>query len=513
MKSFHRKAGRVALALPLVMLLLGGCGEDNAANAQSRGSLTQVREQLGPVPMSLDTATAARLSGAFRGAADRALPAVVQIRVTTRPETNTGNTRRFQLPFQIPGMPEGMDPSPRGGRGTGSGVIFDARGYILTNNHVVQNAATVRVVMVDGREYDGKVVGTDPNTDVAVIKIEPRRGEQLPFAQLGNSGDLRVGDWVLALGSPLGLEFTVTAGIVSAIGRQLNIIEPTSAGTSLEAFIQTDAAINPGNSGGPLVDLLGRVMGVNTAIQSPTGYFAGAGFAIPIDLARKVASDLIEFGVVHRPRLGVGVDPITEADAEAYKLPEVAGAEIVSVDPQMAAAKAGIKMGDVVIALDGEPIRTATSFMAKLAMKRPGDRVKLDIIRYGQPVSANVQLGEFEAPRAERPVASARPSAADLLGFRVQAWTPELASRVRGADVSEARGQIIVTDIDPYSPAFEGNVRNGLEIVSINGQKVNSAQDVERVASSVKSGDVITIVGKAPAPDAPPRIYNFRARR
>lgn len=511
MRSITGKMASLVLVAALVPAL-GGCRENDRVQAQTRGgAVTQVREKLGPVPMSLDTATAARLSGAFRGAADRALPAVVQIRVTTNPERNsTANFRR--LPFPVPGFPEEDDSSPRGRMGTGSGAIFDARGYILTNNHVVQNAATVRVVMVDGREYTAKVVGTDPNTDVAVVKIEPERGEQLPTVQLGSSGDLRVGDWVLALGSPLGLEFTVTAGIVSAIGRSLQIIEPTAPGQGLEAFIQTDAAINPGNSGGPLVDLLGRIVGVNTAIQSPTGYFAGAGFAIPIDLARKVANDLIEFGVVHRPRLGVAVEAISEADAEVYRLPEVAGAEIVQVEPGLPADKAGMKMGDVVVALDGQPIRTATSFMVELAKKRPGDRVRLDIVRYGRKMTSTVQLGEFESARAQRPVADARPDAAELLGFRAETLTPEYAARVRGVSPREARGQIIATDVDPYSPAFEAQVRNGLVLVSINGQQVNSVDDVERIAQRIKAGETVTVVGRALNSETP-RIFNFRARR
>src|SRR5687768_2065109 len=330
------RANRLVPVAAFVLLACNGSGEP--AQAQTQSQTAAVREKLGPVPATLDTATAARLSGAFRGAADRALPAVVQISVTTQPTAreNTGRQpQQFELPLPfrgLPGIPDGLDPQERrGGRGTGSGVIFDERGYVLTNNHVVQNAATVRIVMVDGREYDAKVIGTDLQTDVAVAKIEPRNGEKFPVAPLGSSDRLKVGDWVLALGSPLGLDFTVTAGIVSAKNRALGIIDAPTAGTSLEAFIQTDAAINPGNSGGPLVDLLGNVIGINTAIQSPTGYFAGAGFAIPIDLAAKVAKDIIESGVVRRPRLGIEVGSINEADAEVYKLPSVSGAEVASV--------------------------------------------------------------------------------------------------------------------------------------------------------------------------------------
>ncbi|HSL71890.1 MAG TPA: trypsin-like peptidase domain-containing protein [Longimicrobiales bacterium] len=497
-------SAKLLVFAPLV-LSLAGCGRDNTAQAQSRGSLTQVREALGPVSTSLDTATAAQLSGAFRGAADRALPAVVQIRVTTAVERVQGNSRRFQLPFPIPGLPDDLDPNPRGGRGTGSGVIFDARGYILTNNHVVQNAASVRVVLVDGREFDGKVIGTDPNTDVAVIKIEPRAGERLSVAQIGNSDQLRVGDWVLALGSPLGLDFTVTAGIVSAKSRNINIMQ---SNTALEAFIQTDAAINPGNSGGPLVDLLGRVVGINTAIQSPTGYFAGAGFAIPIDLAQKVAGDLIKYGVVHRPRLGVEVGAITEADAEVYRLPSVAGAEITSVQEGLPAARAGLKMGDVVISLDGQAVRTATDFMVELAKKQPGDEVKLGIIRYGRRADATVKLGEFEVERDREPVVAARAPAQELLGFTA-AMARERATNMRGDD-RPARSGVVIAEINPLGPAAEVSLAEGLEIVSINGTPISSVADVERVASRLRPGDTVSLVTRGPNGD---RIINYRTRR
>jgi serine protease Do len=500
----HPTLVRILVFAPLLSFV-AGCGQDGTAQAQSRpSSLTQVREALGPVPATLDTATAARLSGAFRGAADRALPAVVQISVTTRPDQT--RTRNRQLPFDIPGFPGGDgDPTPREGRGTGSGVIFDGRGYILTNNHVVQNAATVRAVLVDGREYDARVIGTDPNTDVAVVKIEPRGGEKLQVAQFGNSEQLKVGDWVLALGSPLGLDFTVTAGIVSAKSRNINIIESPN-GEALEGFIQTDAAINPGNSGGPLVDLLGRVVGINSAIQSPTGYFAGAGFAIPSDLARKVAGDLIQYGVVHRPRLGVLVGAVREADAEVYRLPSVAGAQITSVQDGSPAAKAGLKMGDVVVTLDNDPVRTATDFMVALAEKSPGEEVKLGVIRYGKRMDATVKLGEFEAARERPPVVAQRQNAQDLLGFEPQALTRDIARAMR-VDPTDARGQVIVGQVNPVGPAT--NVQPGQEIVSINGTSINSVADVDRVASRLKPGDTVSLVTKGPFGN---QITNYRTR-
>jgi serine protease Do len=487
------------------LIVASGCGGGDRVQAQSRGNASnQVREQLGPVPALLDTASASRLSGAFRGAAERALPAVVQIQVTLQRERPTTSSQRFQLPFPFPGLPE--DDDPRRSQGMGSGFIFDPRGYILTNNHVIAGASSVRVTMVDGREYDAKVIGADRDTDIGVIKIEPRRGEQLVAAQIGSSDLLRVGDWVLALGNPLGLNFTVTAGIVSAKSRSIDIIDSPNR-TALEAFIQTDAAINRGNSGGPLVDLLGRVVGINSAIQSPTGYYTGAGFAIPIDLARKVAQDLIEFGVVHRPRLGVEVSGITEADAEIYKLPAVSGAEIVSVQEGTPAARAGLQLGDVVVNVDGKPVRTQSVFMEELAKKRPGDTVRLEYIRYGRRLQADVKLSEFQPIQPER-VRTERPvETSSVLGFR---W----GTAPQQCGFSRASG-VYVVEIDRYSAAAQANIAPCAQILRINGQAVNSSQDIERVARSLKPGDTVSLVLRETDENdrAQERIRNFRLAR
>ena len=506
-----RKASRKAafwVLLPAVVTT--ACSDGNVASAQTNGGNTQqqVREQLGPVPATLDTAAAARLSSAFRGAADRALPAVVQIRVTqTAPRQQV--VRSF--PFNIPGFPE-MDPqTPE--RGTGSGVIFDKTGYILTNNHVVGGADQVTVTLPDGRVFDARVIGTDPETDVGVIKIEPGNA-QLPVATLGSSDALNIGDWVLALGNPLGLEFTVTAGIVSAKGRQLGIVGRGGGREqqqrSLEAFIQTDAAINPGNSGGPLVDLMGRVVGINTAIQSPTGYYSGAGFAIPIELARKVAGDLIEFGVVHRPRLGVTVASVDEADAEVYKLPEIAGAELSSVDPQSPAGRAGLRRGDVIVSMDGRDIRSNVQLMAELARKRPGDKVQLGYIRYGQRGTATVELGQFDVERPAPQARAPKPEGLDLLGFRVSPLTPDLARQFR-LDPRVARNQVVITEVTG-THARDANVGIS-EVVSINGQKVDSVRDVERIANSLRPGQVISLVYRPLVGDLDELIVNYRAPR
>ncbi|HET9440442.1 MAG TPA: Do family serine endopeptidase [Longimicrobiales bacterium] len=485
-------------------LIASGCS-DQAAQAQNgNGARAQIRESLGNAPASIDTTTAVRLSAAFRGAAEQVLPAVVHVRVTT--QATAQRTRTPQRNFPFPFFDDDDPQQPRRGMGTGSGFVFDPQGYILTNNHVVANAERVLVTFVDGREYTARVIGADPNTDVGVIKIDPRNNEKFTPVAFGSSDDTHVGDWVIAIGNPLTLQFSVTAGIVSAKGRNLGILDrEVQAGTALESFIQTDAAINPGNSGGPLIDLRGRVVGINSAIESPTGYFAGAGFAIPIDLARKVASDIIEYGHVRRPRLGVEVRGVTAADAEAFRLPAVEGAIMASVQPGQPAARAGIEMGDVVVGLNGHPIRTQTQFMEELARLRPGERARLDIIRYGQRLQKTVELGEFEnnaKPVAQR---AQRPRTEELLGFSVMQVTPELAQRLR----LNARSGIVVHEVDDFSPARPYLI-TGTQILKINGRDVSSVQDVERVSESLRPGQVVSLVVRNGTGD--PRIVNYRVR-
>ncbi len=484
-------------------VVLAACSDQPAQAQNNAGTRAQIRESMGNAPAAIDTTTAVRLSAAFRGAAEQVLPSVVHVRVTTQATVASQRTPQRSFPFPFF---DDEDPTPRRGMGSGSGFVFDPRGYILTNNHVVANAERVMVTFVDGREYVARVVGADPNTDVGVIKIEPRNNERFTPVTFGSSDNTHVGDWVIAIGNPLTLQFSVTAGIVSAKGRNLGILDrEVAAGTALESFIQTDAAINPGNSGGPLIDLRGRVIGINSAIESPTGYFAGAGFAIPIDLARKVADDIIEYGHVRRPRLGVEVRAVTAADAEAFRLPQVAGAIMASVTPNQPAARAGIEMGDVVVGLNGHPIRTQAQFMEELARLRPGDRAQLDIIRYGERLKKTVVLGEFET--AARPTAqrSQRPRAEELLGFSAVQLTPELAQRLR----INARSGVIVQEVDDFSPARPYLVP-GTQILRINGRDVNTVADIERVSEGLRPGQVVSMVVRNGSGD--PRIVNYRVR-
>lgn len=489
--------GLMAGVVLVAMALAGAaCSNDEPERPPATRALTTV--EVGPrfvhASLPIDTATAFALSSAFRAAATRALPAVVRISVVSRIEAR-------------PNGGPGSTGESRRARGAGSGFVVDTLGHIITNHHVIANAERASVVLADGREYEAEVVASDPNTDVGVIRVDPTRIGALTPAVLADSDSLSVGDWVLALGNPLGLNFTVTAGILSAKGRNLNILQ--TGGTALEAFLQTDAAINPGNSGGPLVDLYGRVVGVNSAIESTTGFFSGAGFAIPMNLAAKVADDLIRYGVVHRPRLGVVIQDVNSADAELYGLSAVTGAEIASVTPGLPAQQAGLQMGDVVIGLNSGPIRTVSELQDRVARLQPGDRVTLDIVRFGEALQKTVQLAEFEAASG----AAARPSAPatglDLLGFSVQAITAEEALR-NGLPEAPV---LIISDVDRFGPAIEVNLLPGLVLLSVDGQEMTSAQDLERFAERLEPGQVVSVVVLDPTlENGAPTVFNYRLR-
>jgi serine protease Do len=344
------------------------------------------------------------------------------------------------------------------------------------------------------------------------VKVE---ASGLPVARLGDADRLEVGDWVLALGYPLDLGHTVTAGIVSAKGRSIGIFGRSGATAPVEHFIQTDAAINPGNSGGPLVDLQGSVVGINSAIASPTGLYSGYGFAVPINLARRVAEDLIRDGRVNRPMIGVEIRDANQADAEVFRLPAADGA-VVSAEPRDPAARAGIRMGDVIVAIDGTPVRGSGELMDQVMRRRPGDRVTLDLIRYGERRRAEVRLEAFQLPRtagarepAERepraPVEEARAEAPTRLGFRAQGLTPELARRL---ELSAAAG-VVVTEVDPAGPAA-GYVPPRSVVRRVDGREVRTPDDLRAAADRVRPGAAVSLL--LILPDGRETIVNYRAR-
>jgi serine protease Do len=513
--------GHIRAGLAAGALLLVACGGDAGLHAQAGQAREQVREKLGPIA-AIDTATAHRLSNTFRAAADQALPAVVHISVVAEPRAVAQRGREGQqIPQGIPeefrrffedfgGLPDG-DPAPQGG--AGSGFIVDAQGHIMTNAHVVSRAERIIVRLVDGREYEARLVGADANTDVAIIKVEPRRGETLPVAQFGNSDETRIGDWVIALGNPLGLDFTVTAGIVSAKGRSLRRgggSATEGAPPPLEAYIQTDAAINPGNSGGPLVDLFGRVVGMNTAISAQS--FIGHGFAVPIDLARRVASDLLQHGYVRRPRIGVTVGDVEAVDVEVYGLTGgVRGAEITSVQEGQPGARAGLRPGDVVLAIDGREIQDGTDLTTTLARRQPGEEVTFTIWRDRARRDVRVRLGEFARPEAR--TANNGPAArpAERIGFSVAPVTAEQAARL---GLPRESG-LVIDQITPYGPAAGRGLgsRQGQRphlLRSVNGKPVRSEAEFEQVARGLQPGDAVSL--RVVSPELGEIVVNYRLR-
>jgi serine protease Do len=468
---------RKALPLSLVALLLPSGIDAQAPRAVARD-----------LALPADSTGALALSSAFRSASDRAMPAVVFIAVEQAAAGLSGE--------QLEGIPEqwreyfGVEPQNRPRQGTGSGFIIDGQGHIITNTHVVENATSVLVRLADGREYTARVVGTDVSTDIALIRIDPPRGEQLAVAPMGDSDAVQVGDWVLALGSPLGLDFTVTAGIISAKHRQIS-----AAGANLESFIQTDAVINPGNSGGPLVDLSGRVVGVNSAIFG-SDRFVGYGFAVPINLVRRVAGDLLEHGYMRRPMIGATVRSVAAVDAEIYRLQEVRGALLAGVARDGPAAKAGLRAGDVVLALNGRPMRDDAHLITTLAEFQPGERVNLDVVRERSRQNFAVQLGEF--PRTGTPAVApmrgsgeaAERDVARILGFSVRDITPRDATRASFA----GEGGVVVAGVQPYGAASMAQVRPGMIILAVNGERVRSARQVEDISRRITAGSAVSLL-------------------
>ncbi|PID56736.1 serine protease [candidate division KSB3 bacterium] len=347
-------------------------------------------------------------------------------------------------------------------QGLGSGFITSDDGYILTNNHVVENADIIKVTLADKREFDAKIIGTDPKTDVAVIKID---GDDLPTVTLGSSDELEVGDWAIAIGTPFGLSQTVTAGIISAEGRSNIGIN------DYEDFIQTDAAINPGNSGGPLVNIYGQVIGINTAIFSRSGGYQGIGFAIPIDMAKSIQHSLIKDGKVVRGWLGVMIQAVTPEIAKGFDLEDTTGTLVGDVLKGSPAEKAGLERGDVIITFDGQAIDGPNSLKNIVARTAVQKKVDVVVIRNGKKKTINVLLGE--QPGDSQITAEAPSETAARFGLSVQELTDNVANKLGyiGED------GVVISNVEPHSPASEAGLRRGDLIKEINKKPLHSIED------------------------------------
>ena len=450
------------------------------------------------------------LGDAFAAVAQHVQPTVVFVKSERR---ERASNRR--LPPGFEDFFPNSQRRPQVERGSGSGFIVSPDGYILTNNHVVADADRVTVRLFDKREFDAQVVGRDPATDVAVIKINARN---LPKADFGNSDSTRIGEWVLAIGNPLGeaFTFTVTAGIVSAKGRLLAGLTDPNQTYTIQDFIQTDAAINPGNSGGPLVDVQGEVIGINSAIASETGYYQGYGFAIPINLARAVMDQLIARGYVERAVMGVTIRDVTETDAADVGLDRIRGVVVqdysLGEHPEDSPArKAGVQAGDVIVALDGEAIDNVPQLQQKVAFKKPGETVRLTVQRHGGARRTyDVRLAA--APRDEETVANrtaptrentsgVEPAGTreEALGISVEPLTDRQVGRsARLQEVMRAGGGLIVTEVSPDGPSY-GKVIGAEDdggpdiLVRVNDTPVASRADLKKALDGVNSGSIATL--------------------
>jgi serine protease Do len=450
-------------------------------------------------PLPSSSASSAGEMTDFTVAAAEVTPAVVYIRTTYPNQSNSGQDQMQQL-F---GDMFGGRMAPQGPQmASGSGVIISPDGYIVTNNHVVEKSDKIEVTTNDHRHFVAKVIGTDPNTDLALIKIS---ASDLPIVKLGNSDAVKVGEWVLAVGNPFRLTSTVTAGIVSAKGRGIGIIgtedqeQETPFGqmrvqrqggkqlnTGIESFIQTDAAINPGNSGGALVNTKGELIGINSAIASHTGSYEGYGFAIPINLAKKVLNDIQKYGSVKRGYLGVSFKELDQDAADALHISKTIGLYVDDVAPGSGAAQAGLQHGDIISKVDGKMVYESSDLQEPVARLQPGDKIDLTIQRGDEQKNVSVTL-KADAGNLNRTAAVSK-SSEDLynkLGASFKPLNPAQKGRYH------VRSGVVVTQVRPGLLFDDTQIPVGSIITSINKQPVNNSDDITRAITSMKNGNLI----------------------
>ncbi|MBM4121325.1 MAG: DegQ family serine endoprotease [Nitrospira sp.] len=419
-------------------------------------------------------------------------PAVVNITASSRAAGQERSDPRGPMEeffgFPFPGKPHGPFPpgvpqEPRGGRqgsGMGSGVIVSPDGHILTNNHVVEGADSLTVTLPDKREFKATVLGADPKTDLAVIKVDARN---LPFAVWGDSSKLRVGEYVLAVGNPFGLNSTVTLGIVSALGRGRMGI------TQYEDFIQTDAAINPGNSGGALVNTKGELVGINTAIVSQTGGYQGVGFAVPVSMAKPIYDSLVATGKVVRGYLGVGIQDLTQDLAKSFDLKQPQGALVSDVADDSPAERGGVKQGDVIVGFQGSPVEDAVALQRKVTRTPVGTKATVRVIRNGREMDVSVTIGEQPGPVKVASADQARDHA--LAGLEVQNLDQRTA---RELGIAAKTSGVLIVRVAPGSQADRAGLAQGDVIREINRQPVKSTQEFEKIASGLKKDQGVLVL-------------------
>jgi serine protease Do len=483
MNSNHKKWNKTGL-------ILAGAIVGASGIVLSQHAIGLENEKSGPPPLNPQiTATVRSFSQAFEAVAAQVRPAVVSVYSERTmkmsdgegggiPFGNGNDLLRQFFGQNGPGAQEQPSPSHRSPQrehgipehGMGSGMILDKEGHILTNYHVVKDADTLKVKLADKRQYDVEVVGTDPKSDVAIIKIKGKVPENLPTVKLGSSDAQKVGDWVLAIGAPFGLTQTVTAGIISATGRSdVGIVD-------YEDFIQTDAAINPGNSGGPLVNMDGEVIGMNSAIATGAGQFAGVGFAIPSDMIKGYVPALSKGETITRGFLGVTIQDLNDALATQFKTQDNNGALVSQVGHDSPAAQAGLKSGDVIVRYSGKAVENTRELRKLVAATDPGHSVDVTVWRDGKEVKLEVKVGKLPGQEvASSTKGNAEPGNVNRFGLEVQPLTPDLAQQFGYKD----QHGVLIDGVEPGSPAAAAELQSGDLIVEANRQPVTSVEELK----------------------------------
>ena len=469
-------------ALATAVALGAAVGVFSATRAELRRPVLEAQAPVTPIPPAVIPVQMPPQGGSFAAVADAIKPAVININTVSLSAGPQGRTpfeeyfgeeffRRFfgEVPERIPQ------------RSLGSGVIVDATGIALTNAHVVDKASDIEIVTLDGNKHRAKVIGMDKKTDLAVLKLDEGKAT-FKFARLGDSDRMQVGDWVLAVGSPFGLQATVTAGIISAKARQLDQ-------GPFDDFLQTDAAINPGNSGGPLVNMQGEVIGINTAIVAGG---SGIGFAIPSNMARKIYTELRDKGRVTRGWLGVSIQPLTPELARSFGSKDTKGVLINEVMPDSPAAKAGLKPGDILLEFDGRPMEGPGDLQRAVGFFSPDRGAKVKILRDQTEKTVEVKIGQApdERQASQQPQRPGSSRVRPMLGLEVRPVTPEIA---RQLNLKTTDG-VIVVRVEDGTPASEAGVQRGDVVKQLNGQPVKTMADFERLTQGVKEGDPLTVL-------------------
>ena len=487
-----KKTVLTSVLLVTVGIIIGAIIVSNLSGSVDPGFARGGELKLGgPVPIAEQNPSVKGLGDNFVAVAKAVTPCVVAINVTTSGRELEERMPRDQFHNFGPDFKIPQEPS----RGSGSGVVITSDGYIVTNNHVVEDAQPkgIEVVMHDKIRYQAKLIGTDPSTDLAVIKIE---GKELTPAALGNSDNSQVGEWVLAIGNPLGLSSTVTAGIISATGRNIGIIQ---GNYGIENFIQTDAAINPGNSGGALVNMSGEVIGINSAIATTNARYQGYGFAIPVNLVKSVATDLIKEGKVERGYIGVIISTVDQTMGDALGLNEAKGVLIDDLTKGGSAEEAGLKRGDVILKIDGKEVNAPNELQSFVAQHHVGDDVTLSLFRDGKHLDMKVKLKARQdanltvnqrspEENAEKDSASnAKALALDVIGMSIRNLTPEEKKSL------ELEIGVMVTDVKQFSESFNRFIQPSDVIVEADRKPVRTATELKKLFDGHKSGEAVLL--------------------